>query len=145
MPNVSAHASVSQGRICSDNGQSLKRLSADRPRCERRRFYMVTSVGLVSYVFADLGPHGELLTRQTSFLVQTLCAACEHRITKFRKPTFACHNLACKSLRNARLRATLCHFQTVGYASKRAQDKQKWDKMPDVIATGAHSVCNSQL
>ena len=51
-------------------GQSSKRLSADRLRCEHRRFYMATSVGLVSYILADLGPRGELLTKQPSFLVQ---------------------------------------------------------------------------
>ena len=51
-------------------GQSFKRLSADHLRCEHRRFYMTTSVGLASYILADLGPHGELLTKQTSFLVQ---------------------------------------------------------------------------
>ena len=61
-------------------GQSSKRLSGNRLRCEHRRFYMVTSVGLVSCILADLGPSGELLTKQTSFL----CAACENRITKLR-------------------------------------------------------------
>ena len=57
-------------------GQSSKRLSADHLRCEHRRFYMVTSVGLVPYILADLGPRGVLLTKQTSFLFSraTLCA-----------------------------------------------------------------------
>ena len=67
-------------------GQSSKRLSADRLRCEHRRFYMVTSVGLVSYILADLGLRGELLTKQTSFLV--LCATCENRVTKLCKPIY---------------------------------------------------------
>ena len=51
-------------------GQSSKRLSANHLRCEHRRFYKVTSVGLVLYILADLGPHGKLLTKQTSFLLQ---------------------------------------------------------------------------
>ena len=51
-------------------GQSSKHLLADRLRCEHRRFCTATSVKLVSYILADIGPHGKLLTKQTSFLVQ---------------------------------------------------------------------------
>ena len=51
-------------------GQSSKRLSADRLRCEHRCFYMVTSIGLVLYILTDLGLHGKLLTKQTSCLMQ---------------------------------------------------------------------------
>ena len=54
-------------------GQSLKRLSPEclNCKCEHRHFYIVTSVGLVSYcILADPGPRGELLTKQTSFLMQ---------------------------------------------------------------------------
>ena len=53
-------------------GQSSKRLSADHLRCEHRHFYTVTSVGLLSYILADLGPRGELLKKQRSFLVQPM-------------------------------------------------------------------------
>ena len=48
-------------------GQSSKRLSADRLRCGHRRFYMVTSVGIVSHILADPGWRGELLTKQRVF------------------------------------------------------------------------------
>ena len=44
--------------------------SADGFRCEHRRFYIFFSVGFVSYVLAAKGPRGELLKKQTSFLVQ---------------------------------------------------------------------------
>ena len=37
-------------------GQSSKRLSADGLRYEHRRFYTVTSIGLVSCILADQGP-----------------------------------------------------------------------------------------
>ena len=50
--------------------QSSKHLSVDRRRCEHRCFYMAASVGLVPYILADLEPCGELLTKQTSFLMQ---------------------------------------------------------------------------
>ena len=51
-------------------GQSSKRLSAYILRCEHRRFSMVISVGLVLHILAVQGPCGELLEKQTSFLVQ---------------------------------------------------------------------------
>ena len=41
------------------------------------------------------------------FSPATLCSACENRVTKLRKPIFACRNLACKPPQNARVRATL--------------------------------------
>ena len=50
--------------------QSSNSLSADRLRCEHRRFYMVTSVRPVLYTVADLGPHGELLAKRTNFPLQ---------------------------------------------------------------------------
>ena len=52
-------------------GQSSKHISADHVRCEHIYFYMVTSVGLVLYILADLGLHGELLTKQMCFLVHS--------------------------------------------------------------------------
>ena len=57
-------------------------------------------------------------TRRTShkaneFSCAVLRAACENRITKLRKPIFACHTLACTPPRNARMCATLGHIQTV--------------------------------
>ena len=39
-------------------------------RCEHRRFYMATSMRLVSYILTEIGPCGELLSKQTNFLVQ---------------------------------------------------------------------------
>ena len=62
--------SISLARVAFSFSQSWKRLLADCLRCEHRRFNMTTSEGLVSYILADLGPHGDLLTKQTSFLVQ---------------------------------------------------------------------------
>ena len=50
--------------------QSSKLLSADSLRSEQRCFYIVTSIRFVSYILTDLRPHGELLTEQTSFLMQ---------------------------------------------------------------------------
>ena len=120
--------------------QPSKCLSADRLRCEHRRFYTCTYVGIVPfvpYIFAGLGPHGELLTKRTSFLVQPSA-----RLTRIVLRNCQA-NLACKSTRNPCVRATLGHFQTVAFDP--TQDELNQDKMADMIAAGAHGVSNSRL
>ena len=109
-------------------GKSSKCLSVDRLRCEQRRFYVVTSVGLVLYILADLGPCGELLTKQTSFLVQPFVRLARTELQNFTSlAIFACHNIACKPPRNVRTRTTF-----KAYSSKPTQDKLNRDKTADV-------------
>ena len=79
-------------------GQSSKRLSADRLRCEHRHFYMVTSVRLVSYILANLGPRGELLTKQASFLVQPYARIARITLQNFTSP-FSPATISLASLR----------------------------------------------
>ena len=90
-------------------GHSLKHLPAYCLRCEHKRFYMVSSIGLVLYIHTR--PHGKLLTKQTSFLVQPY--ARQNCVINLHKTIFACPNLACKPPCKAHTRTTLGHFQTV--------------------------------
>ena len=63
-------------------GQSSKCLSAGRLRCEHRHFYMVTSVGLVSYILAALG----LVTKQNGFLAQPYAWLARIALQNFTRP-----------------------------------------------------------
>ena len=122
-------------------GQFSKCLSDDRLRCEHRRFYMIISVGLVSYILADLGPRGELLTKQTSVLVQPygLLArtALKNLANLFSPATFSLASLHEMHVRARR------HFKR--YASESTQDKINRDKMADIIVDGVHDISNSWL
>ena len=86
--------------------QCLKRLSADHLRCDHRCFYMVTSIWLVSYILAELGPGGKLLKKQTSFLVQP--HAWLVRIVLWNFPSL--FRLPQSCLQASRQRTTLGHF-----------------------------------
>ena len=66
-------------------GRSSKRLSAANFRYENRRVFMTTFVGLVSYILVNLGPLGELLTKQT-YTRLVWIALQNFRVTKLRKP-----------------------------------------------------------
>ena len=94
-------------------GQSLKRLSADRLRCEHRRFYMVTSVKLVLYMYTRRPRTAWRTHKENKFSCAILWAACQNRVMKFRTHIFVCHNLTCKPPQNAHMHKTLGHFQTV--------------------------------
>ena len=92
-------------------GKSWKCLFADRLKCEHRHFDMATSVGLVSYILEDLGPHGELLTKQTSFLMQRyaqLAKIASWNFTSLFSP--AAIRLQAPTNRTC---AALGHFQTI--------------------------------
>ena len=124
-------------------GQSSRRLSADRLRCEHRRFYMATSVGLVSYLFVDLGPRGALLTMQTSFVVQLYARLARIALRNFAS-LFSPATISLASLHETYLCAR--HYATVKWsASDPSQDKLNRDKMADTIVAGAHGVSNSWL
>ena len=74
----------------------------------------------------------------------TQCAACKNRVTKLRKSVFACHNFTKhKPPRNARMRATLGHFQTLHLRANSGQTES--DGMADMIAAEAHGVSSSRL
>ena len=124
-------------------GQYSKCLSADCLRCERRRFYKVTSVGLVSYILADLGPRGELLKKQTSFLVQTYAQVARITSQNFAS-LFSLARILLASLHKMKVRA---QHQAIfeQCASKPTKDNLKQDKMANMIAAGAHSVSKLQL
>ena len=123
--------------------QSSKRLSADRLRCEHRRFCMVTSVGLVSYIFADQGPRGELLTKQSSFLMQPYARLARTALQIFTSQ-FSPATISLASIHethvSARQWASLKRC-----ASEPTQDKLNQDKMAGMIAAGAQGVSNSRL
>ena len=91
--------------------QSLKRLSADRLRCEHNASTWL----LPSDLFRTYSQTLDCVANfsQNKFSRATFCATCENRVTKLRKPIFACHNLAYKPPRNTRTRATQGDFQTL--------------------------------
>ena len=106
-------------------GQSSNCLSADCFRCEQRCFYRVTSFGLVLYILIDLGPRGELFTKQTGFLVQPYA-----RLARITFQKFAClfspATILIASLQETHECAQ--HYAIVKwYASKPTQDKLNWD------------------
>ena len=108
-------------------GQSSKRLSADHLRHEHRGFYMVTSIGLVPYILADLALQGKLLTKHKNFLMQPSAWFARITFTKLHKPILACHNLICKPPQNAHVCETLGYFQTVHLQANSGQsDSEKW-------------------
>ena len=132
---------------CEDSfffGQSSKHLSADRLRCEHRLFYMVTSVGLNCFVHTrNPGPRGELLTKQTSFLVQPYARLARIALQHFTNLVLPA------TISLTRLHET--HVRTrhkaifKRCASEPTQDKLTRDKMADMIAAGAHVVSSSWL
>ena len=104
---------------------------------------MVTSVGLVSYILADLGPRGELLTKQTSFLVQPYA-----RLTKITLQNFiSLFSPAAISLASLHETHAGARHKAIfkRYPSEPTQDKLNWDKMADMIVAGVHGVSNSRL
>ena len=121
-------------------GQSSKRLYADRLRCEHRCFYMATSVRLVLYILADLGPCSKLLT---SFLVHSYA----------RLARTASRNCARLFLPATILLASFhkTHVYTRHYAifkrytCEPTQNKLNRYKMVNVTTAGAHSVSNLPL
>ena len=124
-------------------GQSLKRLSANRLRCEHRHFYKVTPVGLVLYILADLGPPGEVLTKQTIFLVQPYARFARIALQKFASQ-FSPATISLESLHKTHV---CVRHQAIfkRYASEPIHDKLNRDKMADMIAAGADDVSNPRL
>ena len=112
--------------------QSSKGLSADRLRCEHRRFYMVTSVGLVSYIVPDLGLRGKLLTNQTSFLVQPYARLARIALRNFTS-LFSPATVPRANSHETHVRERLKAISK-RYASEPTQDKLNRDRMADVIA-----------
>ena len=104
-------------------------------------FNMVTSVGLVSYILADLGPRGELLTKQTSLQPYA------------RLPRIALRNFASlfspATISLASLHETHVSLRHKAIFKRNAsvptQDELNRDKMADTIAARAHGVSNSRL
>ena len=96
-----------------------------------RCFYMVTSVGLVLYMLADLGQHGELLTKRMIFLVQPSARLVRIAFMKLPKPIFDRHNFACKPPQNACMHTTLGHFQTVRLRTNSGQTESGYNGRQD--------------
>ena len=104
---------------------------------------MVTSIELVPYILADLGPRGELLTKQTSFLVQPYARLARITLQNFTS-LFLPAAISLASLHETHVGAQdKAIFKR--YAFEPTQDKLNRDKMADMIAAGAHCVSNSQL
>ena len=104
---------------------------------------MAASVGLVSYILADLGLCGELLTKQTSFLMQSYARlariASRNFVSLFPPATISLTNLHKTHVCTQHLAI----FKR--YAAKPTLDKLNRCKKVDVIAAGVQGVRNWQL
>ena len=135
--NNSSHFSLDQFLFFF--GQSWKHLSVEI-ECLRRKFTTLLYGYFcqpVSYTLADLGSHGKLLPKQTSFHMQTSVRLVRIAFTKLRTPSFACHNLTCKSPWNAWMHLTQGHFQILSYLSCSLADR--WDTTVDFTTSFLHS------